>query len=147
MIDYRKKATALQFIKYALVGVLNTLVTLSIIFLCKSVIGINPLVSNAIGYVAGVINSFLWNKTWVFRSHDSYLREALIFLAGFLLCYGIQFLTVWVLSYKSPLNDFEWDILGFVLSGYGLATLVGNLVYTIANYIYNRLVTFRRSTL
>lgn len=147
MIDYRKKATALQFIKYALVGVLNTLVTLSIIFLCKSVIGINPLVSNAIGYVAGVINSFLWNKTWVFRSHDSYLREALIFLGGFLLCYGIQFLTVWVLSYKSPLNDFEWNIFGFVLSGYGLATLVGNLVYTIANYIYNRLVTFRRGTL
>ena len=147
MIDYRKKATALQFIKYALVGVLNTLVTLSIIFLCKSVIGINPLVSNAIGYVAGVINSFLWNKTWVFRSHDSYLREALIFFVGFMLCYGIQFLTVWVLSYKSPLNDFEWDILGFVLSGYGLATLVGNLVYTIANYIYNRLVTFRRGTL
>lgn len=147
MIDYRKKATALQFIKYALVGVLNTLVTLSTIFLCKSVIGINPLVSNAIGYVAGVINSFLWNKTWVFRSHDSYLREALIFLVGFILCYGIQFLTVWVLSYKSPLNDFEWNILGFVLSGYGLATLVGNLVYTIANYIYNRLVTFRRGTL
>ena len=97
MIDYRKKATALQIIKYALVGVLNTLVTLSTIFLCKSVIGINPLVSNAIGYVAGVINSFLWNKTWVFRSHDSYLREALIFLVGFILCYGIQFLTVWVL--------------------------------------------------
>ena len=139
MIDYRKKATALQFIKYALVGVLNTLVTLSTIFLCKSVIGINPLVSNAIGYVAGVINSFLWNKTWVFRSHVSYLREALIFLVGFILCYGIQFLTVWVLSYKSPLNDFEWNILGFVLSGYGLATLVGNLVYTIANYIYNPL--------
>lgn len=147
MIDYRKKATAVQFVKYALVGVLNTLVTLSVIFVCKSVIGINPLVSNAIGYVLGVINSFLWNKTWVFRSHDSYMREAAIFLAGFLICYGLQFLTVWVLSYKSPLNDFEWDILGFVLSGYGLATLVGNLVYTIANYIYNKLVTFRRGSL
>lgn len=147
MIDYRKKATAVQFVKYALVGVLNTLVTLSVIFVCKSVIGINPLVSNAIGYVLGVINSFLWNKTWVFRSHDSYMREAAIFLAGFLICYGLQFLTVWVLSYKSPLNDFEWNILGFVLSGYGLATLVGNLVYTIANYIYNKLVTFRRGSL
>ncbi|MCM1518831.1 MAG: GtrA family protein [Pseudoflavonifractor sp.] len=147
MIDYRKKATAVQFVKYALVGVLNTLVTLSVIFVCKSVIGINPLVSNAIGYVLGVINSFLWNKTWVFRSHDSYLREAAIFLVGFLICYGLQFLTVWVLSYKSPLNDFEWNIIGFVLSGYGLATLVGNLVYTIANYIYNKLVTFRRGSL
>lgn len=101
------------------------------------------MVSNAIGYVAGVINSFLWNKTWVFRSKNGYLREAVKFFIGFLVCYGVQFLTVWLLSYQSPLADFEIVLLGFVLSGYGIATLIGNVVYTVVNFVYNRAVTFK----
>lgn len=60
--------TMLQFVKYACVGVLNTLVTLCVIYVCKALLGVNPLVSNAIGYVCGVINSFLWNKNWVFKT-------------------------------------------------------------------------------
>jgi peptidoglycan/LPS O-acetylase OafA/YrhL len=30
-----------------------------------------------------------------------------------------------------------------VISGYGVATLVGMIAYTIANFVYNRFVTFR----
>lgn len=132
-----------QFIKYACVGVMNTLVTLVVIFVCKSVLGINPLVSNAIGYVCGVINSFLWNKNWVFRSSGRYTAEAVKFLVGFFVCYGIQLLTVWLLSYETQLRTFEFDIYFFTLSGYGVATLIGNVVYTLTNFVYNKAVTFR----
>ncbi|MCM1021826.1 MAG: GtrA family protein [Muribaculum sp.] len=134
-----------QFIKYACVGVLNTLVTLVFIFVCKSVFGINPLVSNAIGYIVGVINSFLWNKNWVFKSSGSYTPEAIRFIVGFLVCYGLQLLTVWLLSYKSELSMFRCNIAGFVLSGYGVATLIGNVVYTLSNFAFNKLITFRRN--
>ncbi len=138
------KTTIIQFIKYGIVGVINTLITLGVIFLCKSIIGINPMISNALGYIAGVINSFLWNKTWVFHSDGSYRREAMKFLMGFGICYGVQFLFVWFLSYQSPLGAMQWELpWGFVLSGYGVATILGNIVYTITNFIYNRMVTFR----
>ena len=40
---------AAQFIKYRIVGVLNTLVTLGVIYLCKSMLGWNLYVSNALG--------------------------------------------------------------------------------------------------
>lgn len=136
--------TVIQFVKYGMVGVLNTLVTLGVIFLCKSVIGINPMLSNMLGYIAGVINSFIWNKTWVFRSDGSYRREALKFVLGFALCYGIQFMLVWSLSYHSPLGDALWTLpMGFVISGYGVATILGNVAYTLSNFVYNRMVTFR----
>lgn len=138
-----RNTSLIQFVKYACVGVLNTLVTLCVIFICKVLFGVNPLVSNAIGYVAGVINSFLWNKNWVFKTSGHYTREAVRFLVGFFVCYGLQFLTVWLLSYKTPLKDFEMAIFAFTLSGYGLATLVGNVVYTLTNYAYNKIVTFR----
>lgn len=138
-----KRGDIVQFVKYACVGVLNTIVTLVLIFVCKSILHINPLVSNAIGYVGGVINSFIWNKNWVFKTSGHYWREATRFLVGFLLCYGIQLLTVWLISYKTPMRYYEIDLLGFTLSGYGVATLLGNIVYTVCNFIYNKVVTFR----
>ncbi|MDE7397791.1 MAG: GtrA family protein [Muribaculum sp.] len=135
--------SVLQFIKYAIVGVMNTLVTLVVIFLCKNLLDINPLVANAIGYVAGLINSFVWNKRWVFRSSGQYVAEAVKFGCGFLLCYGLQLLTVWLLYYHSPLETFEMSIGAYTLSGYGVSTLIGNVVYTLVNFAYNRVVTFK----
>ena len=66
-IDRRK--TLVQLAKYLLVGVMNTLITLVVIFVCKIYLHVNPYVSNALGYLAGLINSFLWNRRWVFRSN------------------------------------------------------------------------------
>lgn len=130
-----------QLMKYAIVGCLNTILTLSVIFVCNSFLGINDYVSNAIGYVLGFINSFLWNKNWVFRSSGSYRKELILFFGGFLLCYGLQLLVVWLIN-KSWFGEEEFDFHYFVLSGYGIATIVGNVAYTLCNFLYNRLVTF-----
>jgi len=131
-----------QFIKYCMVGVLNTLVTLGVIYICKSLLGWNLYVSNALGYVCGVINSFLCNKQWVFHSNGSYSREAMKFVLGFALCYALQLWVVWMLT-ESQFGRLNFNILGIILSGYGIATLLGNVVYTLANFIYNRTVTFK----
>jgi len=138
-----KKQTAIQFIKYILVGCLNTAITLGVIFLCKSLLNVNPYVSNAIGYIAGLINSFIWNKNWVFKSQKGYSREAIKFAVGFGICYGLQLLVVFLLN-SNDFGDRQWE-LGtiFTISGYGVATLLGNVVYTLVNFIYNRMVTFK----
>lgn len=138
----RRRAEILRFVKYCMVGGLNTLLTLGVIFLCKSVFGVNPYVSNAAGYAVGLINSFMWNKRWVFHSSGGYRRKALRFLLGFAVCYALQFGAVWMLS-QSRFGDVEIDLGMVVISGYGVATLLGNVLYTLANFIYNRLVTFR----
>lgn len=132
----------IQFIKYCMVGVLNTLVTFGVIYLCKSFLGLNLYVSNALGYICGVINSFLCNKTWVFKSGGDFKREAVKFLVGFGICYALQLLVVWMLT-ESPLGHYDYLIAGIVISGYGIATVLGNVVYTLVNFVYNRLVTFK----
>ncbi len=133
----------LQFVKYCMVGVLNTLVTFGVIYICKSFLGLNLYVCNALGYIAGLINSFVCNKQWVFHSSGGYRREALVFVLGFLLCYGVQLLTVWLIN-SSPLGPTVYNLTPRIaISGYGIATLAGNIVYTIANFIYNKFVTFR----
>ncbi len=139
----RKRDTLLHFVKYGLVGVLNTLITLATIYLCKSIIGIDPMLSNAIGYAAGLINSFVWNKRWVFRSTSGYMREAAKFALGWGVCYCIQFAIVYMLSYHTVLGAMLWHVGNVAISGYGVATLIGMVAYTVSNYLYNRCITFR----
>lgn len=136
----------LQFCRYLMTGVINTLVTLIVIYICKGIIGVNPWVSNAIGYVAGLINSFIWNRLWVFNSRDGkWLSEGLKFFGGFLLCYGVQLGVTWLMDTYVIDPDFMLRFWGLAFSGYAVATLVGMMVYTGANFIYNRMVTFRHT--
>lgn len=143
LLSKKQLDTARQFSRYALVGVANTLLTLLVIFLCKGVFHLNPWVSNALGYIAGFINSFILNKTWVFRSNNKILTEAMRFCIGFLVCYGLQLLVTWLLTEHTPIGDFTYTLPGFTVSGYALATLIGMAFYTVANFIFNRAVTFK----
>jgi len=132
-----------KFFKYCIVGAMNTGITMVMIFLCKSMLGFNPYVSNIIGYVCGLINSFLWNKRWVFKSYNGYTREAMHFCAGFAVCYLFQLCVIWFIMHYQ-LGDAEYDIIGIHISRYGIATLAGAVVYTVCNFLYNRIITFRK---
>lgn len=131
-----------RFVKFCMVGVLNTLVTLCTIFVCKSVLGVNEYLSNGLGYVLGVVNSYLWNRRWVFRSHGGFKGEAVRFAVGFLLCYSAQLCAVYVLTTR-VLDGVEVDLGVMVVSGYGFATLIGCAVYTVSNFLFNHTVTFK----
>lgn len=137
------RAQLYQFLRFLAVGVMNTLVTLVVIVLCKSIIGINPYLSNFLGYVAGVINSFVWNKAWVFHSDGKITTEATRFIIGWGICYTMQLLIVWALNTHTPLATMLWHLGHYTLSGYGVATLAGMVFHTVANFLYNRLIAFR----
>ena len=68
-----KATELLRFIRYCIVGAMNTAITLGVIYLCHSILGWGEYLSNVIGYIAGLINSFLWNRAWVFRAQGSRL--------------------------------------------------------------------------
>lgn len=46
------KTTAIQLIKYGIVGVSNSLITLIVIFVCNEILGLKLMLSDAIGYIA-----------------------------------------------------------------------------------------------
>ncbi len=136
-----KFAHAMQFVRYCIVGVLNTLVTMGVIYICKSFLGMNLYVSNLLGYAAGIANSFVCNRSWVFASNGHAGRQLVRFACGAGVCYLLQLWVVWMLT-ESPLGEFNYLIAGIVISGYGIATILGNVVYTLAFFVYNRLITF-----
>lgn len=58
-----------QFAKFGLVGVSNTLITLLVYTLLLQVLGLWYVAASAIGFAVGAVNGFLWNRSWTFRGH------------------------------------------------------------------------------
>lgn len=124
------KELVAQIIKYGLVGVVNTLITFLVIYILQELLGMTPALSNAIGYAAGLLNSFLMNSRWTFESERSWKRF-LLFMLVWLPCYGANLLALHLLlSYTS--FPAIW------------CQIVAMLVFNILNFVLNKLITFRR---
>jgi putative flippase GtrA len=70
-----------QFVKYAMVGIINVCVHVGI-FNLLVLAGVPTLVANALAFFVASINSFIWNKRWAFRDgrRNAVIRQYLIFL-------------------------------------------------------------------
>jgi putative flippase GtrA len=81
-------APAKQFIKFGIVGLSNTLISLStyyiFIFISKDLY----LVGNSVGFVVSVLNSYYWNNRFVFKAEN---RNHIKALSKTFLSYGITF--------------------------------------------------------
>lgn len=60
----------LQFIKFSLVGVSNTLISL-ISYTILVRLGLYYVIANVLAYGIGMLNSYILNKLWVFKSKKS----------------------------------------------------------------------------
>lgn len=140
------RETGIQLLKYAVIGVLNTLITLVVFYILNTRLGLSYGISNVVGYIFGVINSFLWNRNWVFKIKNDFRRELLLFVCGFMLCLALQLCVSWIL-----LEGFGWknlpdDVIPFFpmqKAGQNIVMILAMIFYTLANYAYNRFVTFR----
>jgi putative flippase GtrA len=124
------KKSLTQLIKFALVGVMNTLISLGIIYLLMNLFHMDYRVSNVIGYLAGLINSFIWNRNWTFKSQGHPVKEITLFILVFGISYGLQFLFLNFLVQIIELNP-------------NLAQPTAMIVYTLINFILNKTITFQ----
>jgi len=120
-----------QAIKYGTVGVINTLLTLAIIWLMRNVFHTSLVVANATGYVLGFLNSFLLNRSWTFKSFNNWKKEFLKFLIAFAICYLIQLGVVLLLEKYTGLKE-------------AYNVLIGMAVYTALNFLVNKYFTFKK---
>lgn len=56
-------------VRFTLVGIGNTLVDFGVFFLLTSM-GVSYVLAQICSYSAGVINSYIWNRTWTFRVQE-----------------------------------------------------------------------------
>jgi len=116
-----------QFIRYNLVGIVNTIAGFSIIFLLMFV-GVGATVSNAIGYAIGSILSFYLNSRYTFKSTQTNKSQ----IAKFFTILGISYI----------LNFFTLKYLLGFLNPY-IAQIGSAIVYTISSFIMIKFIVFK----
>jgi putative flippase GtrA len=79
--------------KFAITGIGNTLVDIGVYSLLAIVLGVNVFVSQFFGYSAGMLNSYLINRRWTFRTSDRFFSLQLVkFIITNLVILGISML-------------------------------------------------------
>ncbi len=95
----------IQFIKFNLVGVINTGVDIGIYAVLFHV-GVYYLVANVISYSCGVINSYLWNKFWTFKKKSAFSgAEILKFIVVNIVSLGVATLFIYIFHEKVGLSE------------------------------------------
>ena len=63
----------LQFIKFGIVGISNTLISY-VVYVLLVFGGFHYLVASIMGFIISVFNAYYWNNKYVFKSHTGELR-------------------------------------------------------------------------
>jgi putative flippase GtrA len=121
-----------QFMKFATVGVSNTLITFAVYTLLLKGFDVWYLAASAIGFIAGAVNGFLLNRRWTFRGH---VGDALTPVRWFV-----------VQGCGLALNE---GLLYLYVDELGLDKLLGQALaiaaVTVSTFLVNRAWTFRMS--
>jgi len=125
------------FMKFVMVGVVNTIVGTSIMFIFYNVFHLGYWISSASNYFFGSIVSYLLNKYFTFRFHEkgwySLLRFTLNILSCYLIAYGIA----------KPLM--QWILSGFTKSiQENVSMMLGMCLFVVFNYLGQRFFAFRK---
>lgn len=114
-------------IKYIVVGIANTFLTLGISFILIY-FKINLYWANTIGYIFGFILSFILNSLFTFSVKLSVLRFSKFFMT-FLLCYILNLLGIKIFL--------DYFLISNNLNAY-FAQLVGMCIYTMSSFFINK---------
>ncbi|MEA4871027.1 MAG: GtrA family protein [Christensenella sp.] len=120
-----------QFMKFGVVGVSNTLISLGVYYLLLT-FGCHYLLANAAGFVLSVLNSYFWNSRFIFR--DKLETSGWRALGKVFLSYGVSFglSTVLMLLFVQVLH----------ISAY-LAPVLRLVLTVPLNFVMNKLWAFK----
>ncbi|HEX6998272.1 MAG TPA: GtrA family protein [Gammaproteobacteria bacterium] len=105
-------STAYSAPRFALVGVANFCVSLAVFWVCvhhpplgtlataagaRAAPTADAAVANVLAYLAGMVNSFVLNRSWTFRASGSAAAQAVKFVTVNLLCIALTTAVVYVL--------------------------------------------------
>ena len=124
------------FMKFIMVGIVNTIVGTTIMFVFYNVFHLTYWVSSASNYFFGSILSFILNKRFTFHHKGHFLGSAVKFVFSIVVCYLIAY------GVAKPL-------MASMLSGSSVslqenaAMLVGAILFTALNYLGQKFFAFK----
>ena len=128
----KKRRMYKQFFKFVIVGIINTLINLLILYILTEFFGVYYMLSAVIAFLFAVTNSFLLNKTWTFEEYIKYKIKYKY----------IQFIIISIIALVINLI-LLYILVEYFDIWYMAAQIVGVLSNLLVNFIGNKLWTFR----
>ena len=131
-----KKILDVTFLKFILVGAVNTLVGTAVMFICYNALHFNYWFSSAMNYIVGSIVSYFLNKYFTFQNKERSWKIVARFIINISVCYLIAY------GAAKPLA-------AHLLSGQTVAIqengamLVGMVFFVFLNYFGQRFFAFK----
>ena len=131
-----------RFLKFVIVGVVNTLVGLTIMFTCYNWLHLGYWLSTALDYILASILSYYLNKHFTFQYKEVGSGSAIRFVINIAICYIAAFsvarpMVRWIL-YAIHI-DFSKSVLE------NIAMLTGSGIFVIINYLGQRFFAFHKN--
>ena len=123
--------------RFAIVGVINTLVGTAIMLVCYNFFGMSYWWASAMNYSITSILSYFLNKSFTFRYGGNSRKSLLRFTFNIVLCYAIAY------GIAKPLNI-------WLLSGLGksmcenIALITGTILFIILNFLGQKYYAFNK---
>ncbi len=126
-----------EIINYLIVGVLTTVVSLVVYYLCTATF-LNPenniqlQIANIISWILSVIFAYITNRVFVFKSKEKdIIKEASSFVGSRILSLLLDMFIMFIIVSVFHLND-------------KIGKLVSQVIVIIANYILSKLFVFKK---
>lgn len=119
-----------QFLRFLVVGGINTFVGYGIIFFAMYALHLGPEISNMIGYAVGLIVSYLLHKYVTFQSREYSHSQLVRFLVGFGVAYATNLVFLALLVRVWGVHP-------------GLSQVFAGTLYVVVSYIMNKIYVFK----
>lgn len=124
------------FMKFVVVGVVNTIVGTTIMFVFYNVLGFSYWVSSASNYFFGSICSYILNKYFTFNNKERGWKPLVRFTINILVCY--------LLAYGIAKPIIYWMLNGYSITiQENVSLALGMCLFVIFNYLGQRFYTFK----
>lgn len=138
-----------ELIVYVIFGGMTTVVNLGVFTVFGMILGDDKyLITNAIAWFAAVVFAYITNKIWVFKSKSwsakVLLKEIPSFFAARVFSFVFEEVGLYLFVDILSFNKYSIDILSFEIGGELIAKLLLAVVVVVLNYIFSKLVIFKK---
>lgn len=126
------------FLKFIIVGIINTMFGTVIMFLFYNFFDANYWISSAANYFFGSILSYYLNNKYTFKSNKKDIKTFEKFIVNICICYLIAYgvakplIRLILINYNKRFQE-------------NIAMLIGMILFVLFNYIGQRFFTFKES--
>jgi len=124
------KKEIIKFVKFNIVGLMNTTIDFSVFFLLASIIRLPVIPAQLISYSMGIINSYFMNRFWTFQiKKASDKKEFSLFVIVNLVALIISTVLIYILS----------KLIEYIM----VAKVIVTLFVMVINFLGQRLIIFK----